>query len=183
MIVIVAGVSGCGKTTVGGLLAARLDWQFIDGDSLHPRANLMKMASGVPLTDEDRMPWLAAIGQWMDNRIARDQSAVVACSALKRRYRDVLLDGRPSVLMAFLLIEHEVAAGRMAARTDHFFAAHLLSSQFAALEPPSADEPQVVPVPVTGPPVDIADAIVNRLHLAPAQGSGSGQADGPAASA
>jgi gluconokinase len=165
MIVIVAGVSGCGKTTVGGLLAARLGWPFVDGDSLHPRSNLAKMASGVPLTDEDRMPWLAAIAQWIDAQLAGHRPGVVACSALKRRYRAVLLDGRPSVLMAFLLIDHDVAARRMAARQGHFFSADLLGSQLTVLEPPSPEESQVVPVPVLDQPGDTADEIVRRLHL------------------
>lgn len=165
MIVIVAGVSGSGKTTVGGLLAALLSWPFVDGDSLHPRSNVVKMASGVPLTDEDRGPWLAAIGRWIDGQLADGRSGVVACSALKRRYRAALLDGRPSVLMAFLLIDQEVAARRMAARRGHFFSADLLGSQFAALEPPSAGEPQVVPVPVLGEPGATAEEIMSRLNL------------------
>jgi carbohydrate kinase (thermoresistant glucokinase family) len=165
MIVIVAGVSGSGKTTVGGLLAARLGWPFVDGDSLHPGSNVAKMASGVPLTDEDRMPWLAAIGEWIDAQLARDQPGVVACSALKRSYRALLLDERPSVRMAFLLIDHEVCTRRMAARKGHFFSADLLASQFAVLEPPSADEPRVVLVPVFDRPGTTADEIVRRLHL------------------
>lgn len=165
VIVIVAGVSGSGKTTVGELLAARLGWTFVDGDSLHPRSNLAKMASGLPLTDDDRMPWLAAIAQWIDAQLAKELPGVVACSALKRRYRAVLLDGRPSVLMAFLLIDHDVAARRMAARRGHFFSADLLGSQFAVLEPPSPQEPQVVPVPVLDQPGDTAEEIVRRLHL------------------
>src|SRR5579862_3289781 len=116
MIVIVAGVSGSGKTTVGELLAARLSWPFIDGDSLHPAANVAKMASGIPLTDADRMPWLRAIGTWIDGQLALDQPGIVACSALKRRYRDELLDHRPGVVIAFLLISASVAAARLAAR-------------------------------------------------------------------
>jgi gluconokinase len=164
-VVIVAGVSGSGKTTVGGLLARRLGWPFVDGDSLHPRSNVAKMASGVPLTDEDRMPWLAAIGRWIDGQLARDQPGVVACSALKRAYRAELRDGRPSVLMAFLMIDQEVAVRRMAARKGHFFSAALLGSQFAALEPPATDETRVVPVPAGDQPADTVDEVVRRLGL------------------
>ena len=95
MIVVIAGVSGSGKSTVGALLAGRLGWPFADGDAFHPAANLAKMKAGIPLTDADRGPWLAAIGAWMDERLAASQSAVVACSALRRAYRDALLGGRP----------------------------------------------------------------------------------------
>ena len=102
MIVIVAGVSGSGKTTVGARLADRLGWRFTDGDDLHPAANVAKMRAGIPLTDTDRWPWLRAIAAWMDEHIARGEDAVVACSALRRSYRDLLLDGRPAVRMVFL---------------------------------------------------------------------------------
>ena len=102
VIVILAGVSGSGKTTIGELLAQRLGWPFTDGDRLHPAANIAKMASGHPLTDKDREPWLAAIGASMDERIAAGQSALVACSDLKRRYSAVLLNGRHEARIAFL---------------------------------------------------------------------------------
>src|SRR5260370_18533525 len=120
MIVIVAGVSGSGKATVGGLLSACLGWPFVDSDSLHSRSNIEKMASGVPLTDEDREPWLAAIAAWIDARRACGAPGVVACSALKRKYRAALLDGRPSGRMDFLLVDPAVAASRLAARAGHF---------------------------------------------------------------
>ncbi len=175
-----AGVSGSGKTTVGGMLARRLGCPFVDGDSLHPRSNVEKMASGVPLTDEDRMPWLAAIGRWIDTWLALDQPGVVACSALKRSYRAALLDGRPSVLMAFLLIDQEVAARRMTARKGHFFSAALLGSQFAALELPTPDEARVVPVPSGDRPADTVDEIVRRLGLRPGQVPSRQRADRPA---
>ena len=95
MILIVAGVSGSGKTTVGAMLACRLHWPFADADDFHPAANIEKMRSGIPLTDEDRQPWLRAIAAWMDERIAGDEPAVMTCSALKRSYRDTLLGGLP----------------------------------------------------------------------------------------
>ena len=105
MIVIVAGVSGSGKTTVGAMLAGRLHWPFADGDDFHPAANIEKMRAGIPLTDADRWPWLRAIAAWMDERIARDESAVVTCSALKHSYRDILLYGRPEARLVFLMVD------------------------------------------------------------------------------
>jgi gluconokinase len=179
MIVIVAGVSGSGKTTVGELLATRLRWPFVDGDTLHPAANVAKMASGVPLTDADRAPWLRAIGAWIDDQVAAGRPGLVACSALKRSYRAELLAGRPAVRMAFLLIDREVAARRLAARHGHFFAAGLLGSQFADLEPPSPDETNVVPIPVAGRPSDTADEIISHLGLA-ALAPGADRLDPPA---
>ena len=138
-----AGVSGSGKTTVGALLAARLHWGFADADSFHPAANIAKMRAGIPLTDEDRRPWLLAITAWMDERIAAGESAVVTCSALKRVYREELLDGRPEARMIFLSVDRDEADRRMTARAGHFFPERLLSTQFGALEPPQPDEPGV----------------------------------------
>src|SRR6266567_4611663 len=110
MILIVAGVSGSGKTTVGALLAGRLGWRFADADGFHPAANVEKMRAGIPLTDDDRWPWLRAIAAWMDERIARSEPAVITCSALKRSYRDLLLDGRPGARMIFLAADPQVLA-------------------------------------------------------------------------
>jgi gluconokinase len=167
MIVIVAGVSGSGKTTVGKLLATRLNWSFIDGDSLHPPANVAKMAGGVPLTDADRMPWLRAIGAWIDGQLVLGLPGIVACSALKRQYRDELLDHRPDVVIAFLLISASVATDRLAARHGHFFDAELLGSQFTTLEQPGPREDRVVPIPVTATasPADLVDQIIAKLGL------------------
>jgi gluconokinase len=165
MTVIVAGVSGCGKTTVGELLAERLGWQFIDGDSLHPAANIAKMSHGEPLTDQDRTPWLRRIGERIDAEQAAGRRSVVACSALRRRYRAELLAGRPDVWMAFLMIDYQVARQRLAARRGHFFDAGLLDSQFAALELPGSDEDRVVPVPVHDEPGKVVDEIIRCLHL------------------
>jgi gluconokinase len=166
MTVIVAGVSGSGKTTVGEVLAGRLGWLFVDGDSLHPAANIAKMARGIPLTDADREPWLRAIGDWMDARQAQGQRAIVACSALKRRYRAGLLADRPWAAIAFLLVDFEVTNSRLAARQGHFFDPELLASQFAALEPPAPDEPDVIGVPVLAGPDQSADQIVREFQLA-----------------
>ena len=177
MIVIVAGVSGSGKSTVGALLAGRLGWPFTDGDLLHPDANVAKMARGEPLTDEDRMPWLQAIGASMDERIAAGQPAILACSALKRRYRDLLMAGRPAARIAFLQIDRDVAARRLADRHGHFFDPHLLGSQFADLEPPAPDETAVLVVPVQDQPHVTADEIVRRLDLSGAAAGGAGAGD------
>ncbi len=165
MIVVLAGVSGSGKTTVGESLARRLAWPFTDGDSLHPAANIAKMRAGVPLTDEDRWPWLAAVAAVMDERIAAGQSAVVACSALKRSYRDLLLAGRPAVRMVFLDVDLDLLAARLAARHGHFFRADLLASQLADLENPQPAE-RILVLPAVGTPEQIAQQIISRLQLA-----------------
>ena len=140
MIVVVAGVSGSGKTTVGTLLAARLGWTFADGDGFHPAANVARMRAGLPLTDADREPWLAAITAWMDQQTAAGRSAVIACSALRRAYRARLLGGLPAARMVFLLISRDEGETRLAARAGHFFPAALLDSQLETLEPPQPDE-------------------------------------------
>jgi gluconokinase len=140
VILIVAGVAGSGKTTVGALLAGQLRWPFADADTFHPEANVAKMRAGIPLTDADRQPWLRAVAEWMDARIASGESAVVTCSALKRAYRDLLLDGRPTATMVFLQVSRDVLDRRLMARHGHFFPEKLLDSQLAALEPPTPDE-------------------------------------------
>ncbi len=176
MIVIVAGVSGSGKSTVGALLAGRLGWPFIDGDLLHPSANIAKMKRGEPLTDEDRLPWLRAIGEYLDEQMAAGGSALVACSALKRSYREQLLGGRPEARIAFLQIDEEVAARRLAARHGHFFNSGLIESQFADLQLPRPDETGVVVVLVGDRPEATADEVVRRLGL---DGAGSALNPGP----
>jgi gluconokinase len=140
VILIVAGVSGTGKTTIGTLVAKLLGWPFTDGDSFHSEANIAKMRAGIPLTDADRQPWLRAMDDWMDSRIAAGQSAVISCSALKRAYRDELLAGRPAATMVFLEVDRDVLAQRLISRPGHFFHEELLDSQFAALEPPVNEE-------------------------------------------
>lgn len=170
MIPIVAGVSGSGKTTVGALLAGRLGWQFADADAFHPAANVAKMRAGIPLTDADHLPWLHAITAWMHERIARDEPAVVTCSALKRAYRDALLGGRPQARMIFLSVDREEAARRLAARHGHFFGSGLLNSQFDALEPPQPGEPGVTVVPSGRDPAQTVAAII-----AVVRGAGKGQ--------
>ena len=159
MIVIVAGVSGSGKTTVGILLADRLGWRFADADDFHPAANVAKMRAGIPLTDADREPWLRAIAAWMDERIARGEDAVVGCSALKRSYRDLLLAGRPEARMIFLATDREVLARRLAARHGHFFPEQLLGTQLDALEPPAPDERVLTVVPADDPAATVTSII------------------------
>jgi gluconokinase len=168
MIVVVAGVAGSGKTTVGQLLAERLRWLFADGDSFHPAANLAKMRAGLPLADTDRTPWLAAITSWMDDIIDSGQSAVLACSALKRRYREELLRGREQAQIVFLVISRLEDEARLTSRIGHFFHEPLLASQFADLELP-VDEPRVHPLIVGGrPATQVAGEIVRLLGLASA---------------
>lgn len=133
----VLGASGSGKSTVGRALAARLDVPFADADDLHPAANVAKMAAGLPLDDDDRAPWLDAVGRWL---AAHPAGGVMACSALRRRYRDMLRAHAAKVWMLHLAGERSVLEQRVAGRRDHFMPASLVASQLAALEPLGADE-------------------------------------------
>jgi carbohydrate kinase (thermoresistant glucokinase family) len=161
-ILVVMGVSGAGKTTVGERVAKDLGWPFIDGDALHPKANIDKMRGGIPLTDADRAPWLAAIGAWMDGQAKAGQPGVIACSALKRAYRDTLRAGRPQVRIVYLRGSQDEIAARLAHRTGHFWPPKLLASQFADLEPPSADENAIV-VDIAETPEAVAKAVIDQL--------------------
>ena len=164
MMLIVAGVSGSGKTTVGALLAGNLHWRFADGDDFHPPSNIEKMRAGVPLTDADRWPWLRAIAAWMDERIAHGESAVIPCSALKRSYRDILLNGRPEARLVFLAVDREMLAKRLAARHGHFFPAQLLNSQLDTLQPPQPDEHTVTVIEHSADqPANTVAAIIGLL--------------------
>jgi len=165
MIVLLTGVSGSGKSTIGSLLAERLHCPFEDGDALHPPANIAKMRAGIPLTDTDRWPWLQAVAGWIDTSLGSGQPAVVACSALKRSYRDLLREGRPQVRFVLLSASREVLAARLAARHGHFFRASLLDSQLAALEPPAPGE-GVLTVSATGAPAEVTAEIIRGLGLA-----------------
>lgn len=141
-VVVVMGVSGSGKSTVGAALAARLGVPFADGDDLHPAANIAKMSAGRPLDDADRRPWLEEVGRWLAGH--RGSGGVVACSALKRSYRDLLRRFAPHAELVHLHGRHDVIARRQADRLDHFMPPSLLDSQFAALEPLDAVEAGVV---------------------------------------
>ncbi|WP_242614347.1 gluconokinase [Actinomadura roseirufa] len=169
--VVVAGVSGSGKTTVGRLLAERLGWEYAEADAFHSAANVAKMSAGVPLTDADRRPWLRAIAGWIDARVAAGRPGVVTCSALKRAYRDALAAGRPAVRVVLLDGDRDVIAARLRARTGHFFGADLLDSQFADLEPPAPDE-KVLRVPADATPTEIATQVLTELSLTAAEGTG-----------
>lgn len=135
---VVMGVSGTGKTTVGEALASRLGLTFIEGDSMHPPANIAKMSAGTPLDDEDRRPWLDAIGAWAHDHVGN--GGVVSCSALKRSYRDRLRAAEPGVVFLHLTGDRKLIADRMRERKDHFFSGAMLDSQLATLEPLQPDE-------------------------------------------
>lgn len=138
--IIVMGVSGSGKTTVAALLAGRLGWEFEDGDWLHPPENVRKMEAGTPLNDDDRWPWLHAIADWIEDHRRGGGHGVIACSALKRSYRDILLGERGDVRLVYLKGDAELIGRRIRARHGHFMPAELLRSQFAALEEPAPEE-------------------------------------------
>jgi gluconokinase len=165
---VVMGVAGTGKSTVAGLLAERLNWEFQEGDALHPPANVAKMSSGMPLTDEDRWPWLDAIAEWIKEKSRRGEPGILTCSALKRSYRDRLRG--PNVIFVFLNGSREVIAARMAGRADHFMPPALLDSQFAALEPPTADENVLEINLATTPAEEVAEvlrALEGRIQSQP----------------
>jgi gluconokinase len=138
--IVVMGVAGSGKSTIGEKLAERLGWTYEDGDRFHPRANVEKMSAGHPLTDEDRWPWLRAIADEIDRICKKDEHVVIGCSALKRAYRDVLVHGRDDVRIVYLDGSQQLIAQRLAARKGHFMPPALLESQFKTLQPPGADE-------------------------------------------
>ena len=135
--VIVMGVSGSGKTSLGKTLAEKLGWDFYDADDFHPPANVAKMASGTPLDDSDRAPWLAALHDRISSSLKADLPGVLACSALKERYRQQLMDGNQGVQIVYLKGSYDLIWSRMEKRTDHYMKPHMLKSQFDALEEPA----------------------------------------------
>jgi gluconokinase len=160
----VMGVSGSGKTTVGKGIASAMGWEFAEGDDFHPDANVAKMAGGIPLTDEDRWPWLRTIGDWLDAQEAIGRSAVVTCSALRRVYRDLLRDGRPDVRFCHVVADQGVIQERLDQRTGHYMPPSLLPSQFALLEPLEPDETGVE-VSVAESPEEIVQRAMQALGL------------------
>ena len=156
------GVSGSGKTTIARGLSEREGWALLEGDDYHPPANVAKMKSGIPLTDEDRWPWLRAIAADIDKKRAAGQSAVVACSALKRAYRAILVSSRPDVMLVYLKGSRELIARRMAARKGHFMPAGLLDSQFRTLEEPGPDEHPIT-VSVEPPAAQVIETVHREL--------------------
>lgn len=162
-VIVVMGVAGTGKTTVGRLLAAALGVPYAEGDAFHPAANVARMSAGIPLDDADRWPWLDAVGAWMRERGAPG-GGVVAASCLKRAYRDRLRSAAPGgAVFVHLTGERALVEGRMAARTGHFMPASLLDSQFAVLEPLQADEPGIA-VDVAGTPREITERALAALR-------------------
>ena len=164
-VLVLMGVSGCGKTTVGAIVAGRLGWPFEEGDALHPQANIEKMAAGHPLTDADRWPWLAKVADWIDERLDAGESGLITCSALKRSYRDLINREGSGLTFVFLAGSRETIAARLAARHEHFMRPSLLDSQFADLEEPAADEP-AIRVDIGPPAAEIAELIIEDLGLA-----------------
>lgn len=161
--VIVMGVSGSGKSTVGPLLAARLGWPFEDGDSFHPASNIAKMSTGMPLTDEDRWPWLAAIAARIARARADGAGVVIGCSALKRIYRDALRVGHADLRFVHLAGSPTLIGARQAARSGHFMPPSLMQSQFATLEPPES-EADAITLAVEETPEAIAEAALRALR-------------------
>jgi len=162
VILVVMGVSSSGKTTVAKFLADALGCPFREGDDLHPQANVDKMRSGLPLTDADRAPWLDRIASELDHWRAHGLSGVLTCSALKRAYRAKIIGDRRDVTLVYLSGSYELVKRRMAARRNHFMPVALLDSQFAALEPPGADEHPIT-VAVEGSGVAIAGEVAREL--------------------
>ena len=162
-VIIVMGVSGSGKTTIASMLAHRLHWEFQDADWFHPPVNLEKMRSGTPLTDSDRLAWLQAIAGWIAGARNAGRRGVIACSALKRSYRNVLTVESSDVRIVYLKGSRELIAPRMAARGGHFMPLTLLDDQFATLEEPGPDENPIV-VSIDVPPREIVDTVVRELR-------------------
>jgi gluconokinase/shikimate kinase len=161
-VLVLMGVSGCGKSTVGAMLAGRLGWDFEEGDDLHPAANVEKMAAGHGLTDEDRWPWLALVARWIQEHTSTGRPGIVTCSALKRSYRDVLRGEQ--VQFVYLAGTREQISVRLAARHGHYMPATLLDSQFEILEPPGPDERSIT-IDVQSSPAAQTQEIATRLAL------------------
>jgi gluconokinase len=163
-VLVVMGVSGSGKSTIAAMLAQRLHWAYEDADWFHPKSNIEKMHHGEPLNDEDRWPWLHAIAEWIDATRHVGGHGIVACSALKRAYRDILVGDRRDVRLIFLKGDRDLIARRIAARADHFMPEALLDSQFKSLEEPQPDERPIV-ISIVPHPRDIVEAIVEKLGI------------------
>jgi carbohydrate kinase (thermoresistant glucokinase family) len=164
LVIVLMGVAGSGKSTTGAALAKALGWPFRDADSFHPPANIAKMSQGLPLNDDDRAPWLAAIAQWIDERCALSEPGIVSCSALKRDYRQRIIGARHGVRLVYLKGDAVLIGRRLRARKHHFMPAALLESQLATLEEPRADEhPLIVSVALS--PRRVVGTILERLGL------------------
>ncbi len=161
LIIVLMGVCGCGKTTIGEALAEQLQWPLYDGDDFHPPANVEKMRQGTPLTDEDRLPWLQILADEMGKCLAQGQSALLACSALKQHYRDILVAGRDQIRIVHLKGDKELIQQRLARRQHRYMPASLLDSQFAALEAPR----DAIEVDISPDPQTIARHIKEQLGI------------------
>ncbi len=164
MIIILMGVSGCGKTTVGAKLAANLGWVFQEGDALHPQKNIEKMSCGIPLSDMDRKPWLHNISQWIDSHCQSDTNAVISCSALKKVFRRILTRNRDDIHPVYLRGTEELLLKRLTQRTNHFMPPDLLTSQLHILEEPDTDERALV-LDIDRAPEEIANDIRDSFGL------------------
>jgi gluconokinase len=161
-VLVIMGVSGSGKSTVAGLLAGQLGWDLEEGDDLHSAENVAKMASGQPLNDSDRWPWLESVAAWITNHTDEGRPGIITCSALKRSYRDKL--SGPNVIFVHLVGSRDQIGTRLAARVDHYMPPTLLESQIATLEPPGEDE-NVISVNVGRKPAELADEVIQALGL------------------
>lgn len=158
------GVSSTGKTTVGQEVARRLNIKLIDGDDLHPRANILKMSSGQPLNDDDRYPWLERINDAAFSIEHKSEVGIIVCSALKKKYRDQIRQGNNQVKFIFLHSSFELILERMQQRKGHFMKAEMLKSQFATLEVPQADEPDVIHIDISGSFEDVVNACIQEIQ-------------------
>lgn len=163
LIAVVMGVSGSGKTTLGAALADRLGWLFQEGDALHPPENVAKMRAGIPLDDADRASWLNTVAAKIDEWRNRGEAGVITCSALKRRYRDIIIGNRLEVRLVYLTAPSALIAQRLAGRRGHFMPASLLESQLAALEPPAPEE-NALTVTMDAPIETIVERIAASLN-------------------
>jgi gluconokinase len=160
MVILVMGVSGSGKTTIGQMLSAQLNWPFVDGDSLHSAANVAKMAAGIPLTDDDRAPWLQSIHDVMEGWLIQQKNGIVASSALKEKYRRILLTS-PEIKIVYLRGSYELIYSRMQHRPGHYMKPEMLQSQFAALEEPT----DAIVVDIAAPAKEIVANIRQKLAI------------------
>jgi gluconokinase len=157
---IIMGVSGSGKSTIGQAVAEKLGWDFYDADDFHPPANVTKMAQGIPLNDDDRVPWLAALHDLISSRLKENRPGVLACSALKERYRQQLLAGNEDVQIVYLKGSYDLIRSRMSTRAGHYMKPEMLKSQFDALEEPE----HALAVDIGSPPEEIVAQIVKSIH-------------------